>query len=187
MVIELHTDAENLAKTILTEVPLFEGDQPLWGSGADTAGLVDVAAVELHRASMPPDIVIRAFNEGHLVREYEQIEIGVPVLIVGFPLGFHDTLHHLAVARQAVVASAFGIRFQVLGYFLTDAQTQRGSRGAPVVARTAARQAGRSELAWKSLGIHASRMDVSNRDVNQDAFLSLNCAWYADVLPSLTK
>jgi len=51
------------------------------------------------------------------------------VLIVGFPLGFHDSLHHLPVARQAVIASAFGIRFQGQGYFLTAA------RRAPVVAR----------------------------------------------------
>ena len=34
------------------------------------------------------------------------------MLIVGFPLGFHDWLHHLPVVRQATIASAFGVRFQ---------------------------------------------------------------------------
>ncbi len=29
-----------------------------------------------------------------------------------FPLGFHDSLHHLPVVRQCVTASAFGLRFQ---------------------------------------------------------------------------
>jgi len=43
-------------------------------------------------------------------------------------------LHHLPVARQAVIASAFGIRFQGQGYFLTDARMHRGTSGAPVVA-----------------------------------------------------
>ncbi len=45
------------------------------------------------------------------VTEFDQIEIGARVLIVGFPLGFHwDHLHHLPVARQAAIASAFVFR-----------------------------------------------------------------------------
>ena len=59
------------------------------------------------------------------------------MLVVGFPLGVHDTLHRLPVARQSVIASAFGIRFQGKGYFLTDARLHRGMSGAPVVAREA--------------------------------------------------
>jgi hypothetical protein len=46
-------------------------------------------------------------------------------LFLGFPLGFHDELHHLPVVRQAVIASSFGLRFQGKGYFLTDARTLR--------------------------------------------------------------
>ena len=56
--------------------------------------------------------------------------------MVGFPLGFHDTLHHMPVVRHAVVASSFGLRFQGHGYFLTDARTHRGTSGAPVVMRS---------------------------------------------------
>jgi hypothetical protein len=37
------------------------------------------------------------------------------------------------------------------------------------------------------LGVHAARMDVSNRDVDQDERLNLNCAWYADILLTLTE
>jgi hypothetical protein len=37
------------------------------------------------------------------------------------------------------------------------------------------------------LGVHATRMDVANRDVQQDERLDLNCAWYADVLLNLTQ
>ena len=57
------------------------------------------------------------------------------MLVVGFPLGFHDALHHLPVVRHAVNASSFGLRFQGKGYFLTDARTHRGTSGAPVVMR----------------------------------------------------
>jgi hypothetical protein len=113
--------------------------------------------------------------------------VGTSVLIVGFPLGFHDTLHRLPVARQAVIASAFGIRFQGHGYFLTDARMHRGTSGAPVVARDPTQGAGRADLPWLLLGVHATRMDVSNRDLQQDERLDLNCAWYADVLLTLTQ
>jgi len=42
------------------------------------------------------------------------------------------------------------------------------------------------ELPWKLLGVHAGRMDVTSRDVEQDERLDLNCAWYADILLTLT-
>jgi hypothetical protein len=37
------------------------------------------------------------------------------------------------------------------------------------------------------LGVHAARMDTTNRDAEQDERLNLNCAWYADILTTLTQ
>jgi hypothetical protein len=112
------------------------------------------------------------------------VEVGTPLLIVGFPLGFHDAVHHLPVVRQAVIASSFGVRFQGLGYFLTDARTHRGTSGAPVVARSSTADA---QLPWKLLGVHSARMDMGGRDLELDETLGLNCAWYADILLTLTQ
>jgi len=111
------------------------------------------------------------------------VEVGASLLIVGFPLGFHDALHHLPVVRQAVIASSFGLRFQGSGYFLTDARTHRGTSGAPVVMRSPTAE---EDLPWKLLGVHAARMDMSSRDLVLDESLGLNCAWYADILLTLT-
>ena len=86
------------------------------------------------------------------------------MLVVGFPLGFHDTLHHLPVARRAAIASSFGLRFQGQGYFLTDARTHRGTSGAPVVMRSGAAD---DPLPWTLLGVHSSRMDMSSRDLSR--------------------
>jgi hypothetical protein len=41
-------------------------------------------------------------------------------------------------------------------------------------------------LPWKLLGVHSSRLDMGNRDLVQDESLGLNCAWYADILLTLT-
>ena len=42
-------------------------------------------------------------------------------------------------------------------------------------------------IPWKLLGVHSSRMEMSGRDVTLDEALSLNCAWYADVLMAVTQ
>jgi hypothetical protein len=185
--IELHVDRKNIGAVIYWSMPLYGGNQPLWRQSDDSGGSVDVVTVEIHRPALPETVLLSAFTPAHLVAELDQIEVGNPVLIVGFPLGFHDNLHHLPVARQAVIASAFGIRFQGQGYFLTDARMHRGTSGAPVVARVATERSGRGDLPFILLGVHAARMDVADRDIAQDERLDLNCAWYADILLALTE
>jgi hypothetical protein len=185
--IEMHTDPENVAAVMQITVPLLVQGMPTWRAGMDSAGPVDVAVVELDRAALPEQLLIRAFTENNLVDELDRFEVGTPVLNVGFPLGFHDTLHRLPVALHAVISSAFGIRFKGEGYFLTDAQMHRGSSGAPVVTRIPSSKSTRGELSWMLLGVHAARMDVSDRDLVLDERLSLNCAWYADILLTLTN
>lgn len=185
--IELHTDAGNLTRAIGYSLLLYKDGKSVWRQGRDTASEIDVAVIELTRAALPKTVLLRAFTPAHLQAALPEIEVGAPLLIVGFPLGFHDTLHHLPVVRQAVIASSFGLRFQGQGYFLTDARTHRGTSGAPVVMRDAAAAAGRAELPWKLLGVHSARMDMSARDTQQDESLGLNCAWYADILLTLTE
>jgi len=185
--IELHVDPDNAALITNFVIPLYQGNQPTWREGFDPAGPVDVVALQLERPALPEKLLIKPFSADHLIEQLDEIEVGTRVLIVGFPLGFHDTLHHLPVVRQAVIASAFGLRFQGQGYFLTDAQMHRGSSGAPVVARQTGQRSGRDDLPWMLLGVHAARMDVTNRDIEQDERLNLNCAWYADIILTLTN
>ena len=134
--IELHTQADDMAKSTGFSIPLYRDGKSLWRQGLDAAGAIDVAVIEIERAALPDTAVYRAFTPSHLPASFDQVEVGTSLLVVGFPLGFHDTLHHMPVVRHAVVASSFGLRFQGHGYFLTDARTHRGTSGAPVVMRT---------------------------------------------------
>jgi hypothetical protein len=93
----------------------------------------------------------------------------------------------MPVVRQAVVASSFGLRFQGKGYFLTDARTHRGTSGAPVIMRSATHDPALGDLPWMLLGVHSARLDVVPRDLEVDEALGLNCAWYADILLTLTE
>jgi hypothetical protein len=117
--------------------------------------------------------VFRCFTPQHLLPDDATVEIGTPVLILGFPLGFHDQLHRIPVVRQAVVASSFGLRFQGQGYFLTDARTHRGSSGAPVIMRSTAPDRDPGDLPWVLLGIHSARLDVGPREPAEDEALGL--------------
>jgi S1-C subfamily serine protease len=184
--IELHVDAVNLTRSTGFSVLLYENGKSVWRQGTDSAGEIDVAVVELDRTALPATAVLRAFTPEHLQAALHDVEVGSPLLIVGFPLGFHDTLHHLPVVRHAVIASSFGLRFQGQGYFLTDARTHRGTSGAAVVMRAPPSGVGSGELPWKLLGVHSARMDMSTRDLEQDESLGLNCAWYASILLTLT-
>ena len=185
--IELHVDAENLAKSTGFSIPLYRDGESVWRQGLDTAGEIDVAVIELERAVLPATIFYRAFTPENLLGPHEQPEVGTTLLVVGFPLGFHDTLHHLPVVRHAVIASSFGLRFQGQGYFLTDARTHRGTSGAPVVMRVSEREPNSGDLPWMLIGVHSARLDVGTRDLKLDEALGMNCAWYADILLTLTE
>lgn len=184
--IELHVDADNMANSTGFSIPLYRDGKSIWRQGTDTAGEIDVAVIEVDRAALPETAVYRAFTPRHLHSSDDEVEIGSSLLVVGFPLGFHDTLHHMPVVRRAVVASAYGLRFRGHGYFLTDARTHRGTSGAPVVMRVPAQDSPQAELPWKLLGVHSARLDEGTRDRDVDEALGLNCAWYADILLTLT-
>jgi len=181
--IELHTDAANLTRATVLSVLLYRDGESVWHQGRDAGGAIDVAAIELDRAALPATVALCCFTPAHLQHSLQEVGVGTPLLVVGFPLGFHDRLHHLPVVRQAVIASSFGLRFQGQGYFLTDARTHRGTSGAPVVMHDAE---GEAPLHWKLLGVHSARMEIGGRDVALDESLGLNCAWYADILLTLT-
>lgn len=178
----VHLDAVDLTRTAPVSVELYRGGRAKWHQAKDSGGEIDVAVLPVDRSSLPAGSTFHAFGPSHLLRSLEQVEIGRRLLVVGFPLGFFDTMHHLPVARHAVIASSFGVRFQGQGYFLTDSRLHRGASGAPVVTRDDSL----GVVPWRLLGVHSARMDMGNRDLGQDETLGLNTAWYADILLTLT-
>ena len=183
----LHQNLENMVQVESCPLPIYNGELPLWKEATDAGGLVDVVALPIDRSLLPAASVFEAFTPQHVIQNFDGLEIGAALVIVGFPLGFQDTLHNLPIGRQASVASAFGIRFQGQGTFLTDARMHRGASGSPVVARVDTPKTVATGLPWQLLGVHASRYDMGTRDAVADEALGLNAAWYSDVLLVLTE
>lgn len=180
--IELHVDAEQLTQYTTFSIRLYDdAGTAVWHQAEDGGGDIDVAALELDRSALPAGCVLSAFSPAHMPAADAVIEVGDRLAIPGFPLGFHDTVYHLPVVRQATIASAYGIRFQGKGFFLTDGRTHRGSSGSPVLLRTE-----NADQRWQLIGVHSSRLDMNTRDLLQDESLGLNCAWYSDILLTLT-
>lgn len=182
--IDIHSDRHDLAQVLSLSVLLYIDGKSTWRSAEDLGGEIDVAVLPIDRSALPDGHLLRAFRPADLQRPDAPLRIGHPLLILGFPLGFQDTLHRLPVVRQAVVASAFGLRFQGQGHFLTDGRTHRGISGAAVVAHAPERA---GDLPWRLAGVHSARLDLSTRDKVEDESLGLNLAWYTDVLMTLTE
>lgn len=185
--ITLHTDERDLTRIAVQSMLLYRDGHADWRQADDSGGPIDVAVLEVDRTALPSPVVLRAFTPAHLATESPWVEVGQSLRVVGFPLGFHDALHHLPVVRQAAVASSFGRRFQGRGLFLTDGRMHRGTSGAPVLVRSEGVAHLPGQLPWILLGVHSSRMDVGDRDRDADESLGLNGAWYADVLTALTQ
>lgn len=179
----VHVHPQDLTRTSVVSIPLYRDSVAQWFQGTDAGGEVDVAALRIERALLPAGAVFHSFGPQHLLKTLDAVQVGASLLVVGFPLGFFDTVHRLPVARHATIASAFGVRFQGQGYFLTDARLHRGASGAPVVVRDDTL----GTVPWRLLGVHSTRMDMGNRDAMNDDSLGLNCAWYADILVTLTS
>jgi hypothetical protein len=118
------------------------------------------AVLQIDRQALPAGVHLQPFTPAHVQPSESRVENGSWLLVVGFPLDFQDTLHHLPVVRQAAVASAFGMRFQGLRYFFTDTRTHRGTSGAPVVMRDATATP-KDSLPWRLLGVHSARLDMA--------------------------
>src|SRR5258708_35780994 len=69
--IELHTDAENLTRSIGLSVLLYLDGKSVWRQGKDPGGEIDVAVIELDRAALPESVVLGCFSPAHLPRSLQ--------------------------------------------------------------------------------------------------------------------
>lgn len=89
--IELHIDPANIAASSGFSIPLYQAGRSVWRQGTDTVGKIDVAVIPIERSVLSPYTLYRAFTPRHLLGQFELVEVGTALLILGFPLGFHDT------------------------------------------------------------------------------------------------
>lgn len=184
--VSLHSNANNLQERNELSVPLYLDGVPQWYQHPNRS-TADIVAVSVNDSHVLSRFCIDTFCGNDILQRDHSLRLGQDVLVVGFPLGFHDRLHNLPIVRSATVASSFSHPFNGEPYFLTDARLHRGMSGSPVVACLPgpAGGPGKYEPRWKLLGVHSSSLDVSDRDPKQDERLALNTTWYASLIPQM--
>ena len=144
---------------------------------------VDLVAVPINDPHVLSNHFLVTFSSQDILDTDEEVPVGQDVLILGYPLGFHDTLNNLPIVRRATIASSYAHPFKGEPYFLTDSRLHRGMSGSPVLFYPKA--SGNRNAGWRLLGIHTAALDVSDRDPVQDERLALNTTWYASLIPEL--
>ena len=186
--LSLHADAAHLQHREELAIPLYLNGIPQWFEHPKHRQRVDLVAIAINDPRVLDQHVISTFCSADIVTTDESVPMRQQVLIPGFPLGFHDTLHNLPIVRSAMIASSFAHPFKGEPYFLTDARLHRGMSGSPVIIPSRAMAGEDTQTtSWRLLGVHTSAVDVSNRDPAQDEKLNLNSAWYASLIPEMIR
>lgn len=187
--VSLHRSAATLFDRSELIVPLYLKGIPQWYEHRDqlTGSIADIVAVAINDPGVLSKNVVSTFCRDDVVMPENVLPLGQDVLILGFPLGFHDTVNNLPIVRSATLASSFSHPFKGEPYFLTDARLHRGMSGSPVIAKLPVGiDTGQSKnMAWRLLGVHSSALDVSDRDPDHDERLGLNTSIYASLIHQL--
>ena len=153
---------------------------------------IDVVAIPLDRVQVESRFFVRAFQTSDHIPQNVDISIGEDVMVIGYPLGFHDALHNLPIVRNAIISSVYPAPFQGNPIILIDSRLHRGTSGSPVLTKpsqmirytdgsTAILGGPKSFL----VGVHSATFDIPGRDPNQDEPLGLNIVWFASLIPEI--
>jgi len=130
LVIRVHTSETSTILNRDIELPLYGADNaPLWLQHRDPE--IDVAALEIGHLLNTSD-VIKYWVPEEFPSPNELIEIGSPVMVIGYPLRLYDTDHNLPITRSATVATVYRAHFNGKRLFLVDGSMQEGTSGSPV-------------------------------------------------------
>ena len=130
--IRVHTNPIDIAGNIDMVIPLYDGSERLWLEDEGTNA--DIAAVELNRTEMQ-GYIIKAFSAANMPPNDVRIDLGEPVLVLGYPLGFYDEVHNLPIIRNAILASVYPVPFRGNPYFLIDGRLHQGMSGSPIITK----------------------------------------------------
>lgn len=174
------TNAENLAESKDLELPLWQGDSPLFRWGEDP---IDLAAVPVPEPLLE-GAYVHDFVADFAPPEDVVIPLGADLLLVGFPKGLYDEANNLPLARRGSLASVYRAHFNRRPLFKIDAHVGSEMSGSPVLLTPTAIIAGRKDrfelrsgLVSFFLGVHVQGLDEEE----------LHEAYYPELVTNLTR
>jgi len=134
--LKLHTDRNDILQNADLSFGLYNNQaEPLWLEHPILRERIDVVAIPLDREDLSSRFVIKAFQESDHIPSNVDISIGEDVLVIGYPLGFHDEFHNLPIVRNAIMASVYPVPFMGNQIILVDSRLHSGTSRSPVITK----------------------------------------------------
>ncbi len=189
----LHTNPNDIRQNATLSLHLYDdAGRPSWLEHPTKRKEIDVVALPLDSERVRSHFFIRAFSSVNHIPQDVEISIGEDVLVVGYPLGFYDTLHNLPLVRNAIMASVYPVPFEGRPYILIDSRLHEGTSGSPVLTKTTdmiRRTDGSTSIPPQPIqflvGVHSASIDTLNRDPVFDEPLGLNLVWFASLITEI--
>jgi len=191
--LRLHKDTNNLQNNGDFFIALFDNNEnPIWKEHPTYGNKVDVVGIPIEEDKIKENYFFKAFTpQNHIPKDLE-IEIGLELLVMGFPKGFSDDLYNLPILRNATLASVYPVPFRGNPYVLIDSRLHNGTSGSPVltkimnmVKKTDGSTAFLTGNPRYLVGIHSASIDITGTEDSDP--LGLNCTWFASLIDEITK
>jgi Trypsin-like peptidase domain len=182
LLLKLHVDPNDLTKCEQLTVPLYSENAKDKRTWLELNSNIDVVALELDAKELKR-FVLHTFRMIDLISPDIVVGVGDPLLVIGYPEGFSDSLHNLPVFRQASVASVYPVPFEGNPFFLIDSELHPGTSGSAVITQPSIWVVKRDEAEhfdepqYRLVGIHSA--SYTN--------LKLNVVWFADLIVEICR
>jgi len=186
---------DNMRRNGTVTLPLYDiNRERLWLEHPTYGSEVDVVALPID-PNILDQYAVRYFCNGDFASDSIDLSIGDDVLVIGYPLGFRDSINNFPIVRNATIASVYTVPFEGKPRFLIDSRLHRGTSGSPVLTKptdtirttdgSVMQQPG--SLRRFFLGIHSETFDVPDRDPALDEPIGLNYVWYAGLIFEIVR
>ena len=177
LVLKLHTDPVDLTKFEQLTVPLYSETGKAERAWLEASPSIDVVALELKPEELKP-FVLHTFRMIDLISPEIVVGVGDPLLVIGYPEGFSDSVHNLPVFRQASVASVYPVPSKVKPFFLIDSELHPGTSGSAVITQPSIWLVKKDEAEL----FRRASISSNPNDSASYADLKLNVVWFAHLL-----
>ena len=186
VVLILHANRKNLKVHNSVRFDLYDSGNPIWLQHSKyRENACDIVAIPMTPTTLSPHALM-AFNSSSLIflsatnLDIPQTNSFGDVVVVGYPLGFHDEINNLPVYRKAMIATAYPFNFMDRPYFLIDANLHPGTSGSPVVNshHTLFREGDKKE-GYVLFGVHSAQHVVDDKP------LGLHVVWHSSLIAQI--
>ncbi len=183
----VHLNTGNINQNRRIDVPLYNTNrQPLWLEHPVQGRNVDVVAINIDNYLQPNDL-ITFLSATNIMPANVILNLGDPVLVMGYPMNFYDTVHNLPITKSGTIASPYGVPFLNKPHFLIDANLQPGTSGSPVILPSSTFRRFAGSQTGVGIGVHPAHLIGINSGeyfVNS-VTLGLHITWYASLIEEI--